>query len=313
MKRTLLRSALLATGALTLAACSMPNTTSTETAVHFGGGPIEAHTAKGCVKPSTREINSVGDKYYYYPMSQSTYDFTGKQDSDAKPITVVSSDNQTLSVPGSISFDLNTNCKVLTEFHNAFGDRYHAYLDDDGEGNLTYSDGWRRMMGLYIGRAADSTLDRVAKKYTWRDLYSNPQIKDEMNQEVNKTIATLVGQQMRGDDEFFENFSALIQQPQPGTDLVKAVQDEETGRAQAAAAEAKAVADANAAKAAADAQVAQKQAEVYVAQKEAERQAAEIAPYGSAQAYNDAKAIEKGLNPYQPTYGGSVTAQVPGK
>lgn len=298
----------LAVAALMLTGCTVPSTASDETAVHKGGGPFEDKGSKGCVLPDTREVNSAFDEYFYYPLNQRVFDFTGKEGSDAEPIVVVSSDNQTLTVPGSINFDLNTDCEVLTAFHDNIGRRYNAFMEEgeDGGGYVT-GDGWKRMMILYIGRAADATLDRLAKQYTWRELYSDPSIKDDMNAEVNETIAALVSQQTDGDEIFFQNFSALIQQPTPDQALVDALKSEETARANAIATEARAVADANAAEAAARSQVAQKQAELEVSRIEAAIQAATIAAYGSVENYNNAMAIEKGLNPFQPVYGATLT------
>lgn len=305
MKRNkkVLAAGLALVGAVILTGCTTA-TASDEVAVHYGGGPFEAKKAKGCISSSERETSKPGDSYYYYPANQRTYDFTGDADSDAAPIQVVSKDNQPLSIPGQINFDMITDCKTLTAFHDNIGKRYQAYMDD-GKGGHVQSDGWKKVLNLYIGRAADATLDRVAKQYTWRELYSDPAIKDELNAAVNETIARLVDQQTDGDQTFFSNYSALLKQPEPAPELVDALKAEETGRAQAAAVEAKAIADANAAQAAAEAQVAQKNAEALVAEAQARIDSAKIAPFGSVEAYNNYQAIQKGLNPFQPTYGGS--------
>lgn len=305
-RKMMLVAAALGAGAMLMTGCSIPTTASDEIAVHKANGPLEGKQSKGCVSPDQREINSAFDNYFYYPLNQRVFDFTGKKLADAEPITVVSSDNQILIVPGSVNFALNTDCNVLTAFHDNIGRRYQAYMVEGDKGYET-GDGWARMMNLYIGRAADATLDRVAKQYTWRELYSDPKIKDEMNQTVNETIARLVNQQTDGDQEFFTEFSALIQQPIPDQELVAALKSEETARANASATQAKAVADAAAAEAAAQSQVAQKEAELKVKQIEAEIQRQVISAYGSVENYNNAKAIEQGLNPFQPSYGVPMT------
>ena len=79
---------------------------------------------------------------------------------------------------------------------------------------------------------------------------------------------------------------------------VQAIADGETRAAEARANEQAALADERAA-------VAETRAEV----QRAKRRQAEIAGYGGdLTAYNDGKMIEKGLNPRQPTYGGTVAA-----
>lgn len=296
----------LAVGVLT--GCSQATPASDEIAVHKGGGPIEGKGSKGCVEPDTREFTAIFDDFFYYPLNQRIFDFTGDDSSDAQPIQVVSKDDQILTIPGTVNFDLNTDCDVLTAFHDNIGRTRGAYMVEGENGQLVLSDGWTKTLNLYIGRAADATLDRVAKDYTWRELYSDPAIKDKMNAAVNETIQKLVDQQTDGDQQFFRNFSALIQQPRPADELIAALKQEETARAEASATEAKAVADAAAAEAAADAQVAQKEAELAVRRIEAQLKQTEIAPYGNAQEFNYNKAIEKGLNPYQPTYGNAIVA-----
>lgn len=305
-----LTAALAGTLMLGTAACSQAETASDETAVQVGGGLFEGRPTKDCIDSGIREINwgsGAGDNYFYYPESQRVYDFRGGEQADAEPIQVVSSDNQPVSIPGTIQFSLVTDCETLKAFHDNIGRRYEAYMieGDNGQGRVTDA-GWVRMMDVYIGAAANSTMDRVAKRYTWRELYGDPAIKDEINSAVNEEIARLVQQQTDGEETFFVEFSALLQQPLPADGLVQALQSEETGRAEAEAVEAKAVAEAAAARAAADAQVAQRTAELEVQRISAQIKAAEISPFGSVENYNNWLAIQEGQNPFQPVYGGGV-------
>lgn len=286
-------------GAVVFTGCSTVSTAPDEVAVHVGGGPLDHQDVKACVDPSVRQnFNSFGDNYYFYPANQRTFDFTGRQNSDREPFSVVSKDNQVVSVPGSVEFSLNTECDVLVPFHIRVGSRHQAYNTQSGQPT---SEGWAKMLDLYLGRAVDATLDRVAKKYTWRELHSDPSIRDEMNKEVNATIAAIVNQQFNGDEEFFTGFSALIQQPVADETLLAILKKEEAARAEAQATEVRAVADAEAAKKAAEAQVATKEAEAEIARLEAGILKERMAPFESVQQYNDYIAIEKGINPYQPT------------
>ena len=288
--------------ALSMTGCSVA-ANSDEIYVHKGGGIVEAPDPKGCVSAATRELEKPGDSYFAYPANQRTYDFTGSQDADGAPFSVVSKDGQTLAVRGTLAFSLNTDCNILQRFHDKIGNRYGAYM----EGGKT-GDGWKKVLNLYMRPALDSTLDRVAKQYGWNELRSNPAIKAELDKAVNESVRTLINQQFEGNDEFFVGYSALIQQPDADTALVDAVKQNEISKAQATATRTKAEADAAALEAAANAQVKQKEAELKVAQKEAAIKTANIAPFGSVKNWLDAQAIEKGLNPYQPTYGGSVVA-----
>lgn len=301
MNKKLKIAALLIAAAIPLTACAT-SAASDEIYVHKGGGPFEAKSDKGCVEPAQRQISKPGDSYFAYPAGQRYYKFTGdKKTDDGAPFEVVSKDGQPMTVPGTLGFSLNTNCEVLQKFHDEIGNREHAYMED-GE----TSAGWRTLLNVYFRPAIDSTLDRVAKQYDWRQLYSDPSIKDEINRQVNAQVAALIDQQFEGDQKYFLNYSALIQQPRADSKLVEAVKAAETAKAEAAAAEAKAKADASAAEAGAQAQVKQKEAELKVEQIEAQIRKTEIQSYGGAEAWAKSRAVDKGINPWQPNYGGGT-------
>ena len=286
--------------AIGLTGCSAPSTQADETFVHKGSGITEGHEDKGCVPPATREIfwgQGMGDDMYAYPANQRVFDFRGVEGSDRGPFEVVSKDGQTLSVPGTLSFLLNTDCETLQKFHDRIGNRYKAYMED----NQTTA-GWTQVLNLYMAPALDASLDRLAKQYTWNELRSDPTIKDTINLKVNETVAALIDQQLEGEEKFFQGYSALITQPVAPETLVASVRSQEESIIAAKAVEAKAKADAAAAEAAANAQVAQKEAELKVAQIEAQIRAAEIRSYGGAEAWAKAQAVAKGINPWQPTY-----------
>ena len=84
--------------------------------------------------------------------------------------------------------------------------------------------------------------------------------------------------------------------------LKDAIIAEQKAIADARAAEAKGVADANAARAKAEADKATAQAQTELARQVALQKQAEIAGYPNVEAYLRALAIERGQNPYQPTY-----------
>ena len=303
---------LAALAVLSTGACSVA-TTSDTTVVHKGGGLVEAADPKGCLGPASRELEKPGDSYFAYPSNQRTYAFDASYDgnaakeddysgADGPAITVISKDGQELRISGTVTFNLNTNCDVLQRFHDQVGNREHAFFDSPDRTPL----GWRTVLNKYMRPSLDATLDRIAKQYDWRQLYSDVTIKDAMNTEVNAKIASLVNERFQGKDEFFVNFSALILQPQADADLVASVKSTELSKAQAQATETKAKADAAAAQAAANAQVSQKEAELKVARIEAMIKRAEIDAYGGVKNWLDSKAVEKGLNPWQPTYTGGA-------
>ena len=176
-----------------------------------------------------------------------------------------------------------------------------AFMEDEQTGK-----GRSDVLNLYLAPALDACLDRLAKGYTWNELRSDPSNKDKINVEVAGTVERLINQQLEGDEKYFTAFQPLITQPIAPDTLVASVRSQEESIIQAKATQAKAEADAAAAEAAANAQIAQKEAELKVAQKEAEIQAAIIRSYGGPEAYAKWQAVQKGINPWQPSYGNSI-------
>lgn len=289
------RTAFLALMALvamvTLSACSSVSTDSDLIGLHYKGGSFSATEFADCVGKSTRDYNGPGDKYYLYPNSQRDFDATGGKNSDSGPITVVSSDGQELLVPVTLNFDLKNDCETLRKFHENLGNRYHAYWDN-GQESSDIPEGWLTVLDRVMAKPLDATLDRIAQKYPWRSVWNDPEVKAEMEEQLKQNIETLVNRKAGG--EYFENFDVLIQKPDPKNQgLKEAVAAEQTNVAKAKAAEAQAKAD-----------VLTAQAQVAVARAQAEKRQAEIAGYGDVNAYLRAQAIEKGINPYQPSGSG---------
>ena len=266
-------------------------------ALHYEGGAVSAKKFKNCLDPSNRSGFDPGDAYYGYPVRQVSYDATGGESSESEPFRVVSDDNAELYVPATVTFRLKTDCETLRQMHETIGARYSAYFDANGT-TADENAGWVAMLDFVIGKPLDATLDRVAQEYEWREMWSRPEAKAAMEQEANEQIQALVSRQAGG--EFFEDFSILLQKPDPVSEALKnAIADEQSKVAQAQAQEAQARAD----KARAEAQLA-------VSEAEAAKQRATIEGYmlkgmsreRAMQAYLQEQAIRAGLNPFQPTY-----------
>lgn len=286
MRKTLLIP-LLVVLALTATGCSQVSTGPDQVALHYEGGSYSSKKFVDCIPVSKREWNGPGDAHYTYPANQRVFDFTGADGSDAGRITVATKDSIQMSVPGLVRFTLNTDCDALREFHEKIGNREAAYFEDAAKP----SDGWRRVLEQFIGRQIDATLDREALAYNWREIYTDPAAKERLDKVVAENLQKLVNANTEGDTQFFNILSVQLQKPEPPEELLAALASEQTKIAQA-----------NAAKAEAEAQIATAQAQERLARVNAEKLKAEISGYGSADAYNKAKAVEKGINPYQPTY-----------
>lgn len=273
---------------VTLSGCSGVSTGPDQVALHYEGGAVSSKKFKGCIDPSTREYNGPGDKHYVYPANQRTFDFTGREgSSDAGVVQIATKDTIVMGVPGIVRFTLNTDCEALREFHEKIGNREGAYFDNAD----SPSDGWRRVLEQFIGRQVDATLDREALNYTWREIYTNPEVKDTLDKAVAEDLQRLVDANTEGDTRFFNILSVQLQKPEPPQELLAALASEQTQIAQANAAKAKAEADVQTAR-----------AQKALADAEAAKKRAEIAGYPSESTYLQDKCIEKGCNPFQPTY-----------
>lgn len=298
IRRSLAVAALAAVAAVA-AGCTTVSTAPDQTALHYEGGAFSSKTYptdSGYVKPSTKEWFGPGDTVYVYPTGQRSYDATGGDGAEHAPFTSASKDSVELATPMSVTFELKTDETSLRLFHEQIGLKYAAYSED---GATSTSDGWARMLNFYLGQSLDATVDRVLAGYDWRAAYNDPKVRVAIQDAIQTDLPQLVKAKMGND--YFENYAVQVQRPVPtNTDLQANIAAAQNNVAQAQAAEAKAKADEAAAK-----------AQVAVSQQEAAKRKAEISAYGSVDQYNKAQAINKGINPYQPTivYGGAPVNQ----
>jgi len=283
------RKILTALGLLALlfgtSACGYEKTAADQIGLHYDGGPFAGVGFKGLVEPASKKWFGPGDKIYFYPIGQRTYDATGGPGAERQAINSVSSDSVEMSTKISVTFQLKTDEKSIRAFHEKVGIKYKAFMDGDST-----SKGWKNMLDFYIGQTIETTLDREVANYHWRDLYNKPEIRVALQDAINKDLPTLVQQKIQGD--YFDNFSAQVQKPDVTNEALKqSIADTQNNIAQAQAQQAKALADLATAK-----------AQVAVAQAEAAKKAAEIRGYGGVDNYNKHECIQAGCNPYQPTF-----------
>lgn len=292
IKRMLAIAGLLV-GATMLSSCgySVP---SDMVAVQVGAGPWEAKKIKGCKAPADRGFWT-NDEYNYFPTSEREWDATGQDGSDSGRFKSVTDDSVEMYVPVTVRFTLITECEKLQEFYTRYARRYGVKFENDG----SYNDEWITLLRKLVADPADATLDRIIQSYKWRDVWSDPSTKVEIEKALDDALTSdtsLLVQAASG--QFFENISVIIGQPTPvNEELAQAVALEQTNVAKAQSAEAQAKAD-----------EAKARAEIAVSEAEAAKQRAEIAGYGSVENYLKALLIENGGNPFQPTYiwGGSA-------
>lgn len=283
---------------LAAAGCSIASTQPDMKALHYNAGMFSSTSFNKCIESSTRSVEGPGDLFFEYPANVRTYDADNRPGAEAPPVLVLSSDNNEMAVPVSVKLNLITdNCDTLREFHERFGLKEAAYWNgtdfSDEQGNSSQSPrGWVDLLHKYIGAPLDVTLDRAAQRYTWRDLWNNPDVKAELERAVEQNLQATVDEQMDG--HYFVITATLVKKPEPTDPRLKETISNEVNGVAAAEAEA-AKAKAQQAAAAAQAEAARSQLEVTKAQAEVSR--VEIDTYGS-DAWLKKYGIDKGMNPW---------------
>lgn len=173
---------------ISMSSCSSVSTEPDEVALHYSGGSFSSKSFKGCVESSNREFNGPGDGHYIYPKGQRTFSFTGAEGSERGPIAVTTG-SQEVSIPGFVTFTLNTDCKTLREFHEKVGNKYKAYKDGGG---------WDDFLNDYIAIPLSATLNKAAGAITtpegvtadqnWYRLYTNAETQNEFEAYVKENL-----------------------------------------------------------------------------------------------------------------------------
>lgn len=240
-RRPLVRWFLLAVAAvvvlgLVLSGCSRVSTQPDEMVLHYAGGTFEAIKFERCINPSSgATILGPGDTSYSYPFGQRTFDFSGVEDAESKPLSVVSKDNVEMTVSGVATFTLNTDCKTLQYFHEKIGLKFRAYYED-GE-----SAGWRRMLNTYMRLPLDRAMDAASQEFEWRGLFNDPKVKQEWETRVGVLARQFIKETAGADYFCNQNYtgsgecgdiSLTIQKPEPPDELVSALASEQAAKAE---------------------------------------------------------------------------------
>lgn len=295
MKKTI--GGLVAVLALLLTGCATANAPADLMGVHYSGGALSAKKFIDCLEPSNRSGFDPGDNYYFYPTRQISYEASQEENSERGRFTVVSNDNAELYVPIRVTMQLDTKCETLRKFHEEIGSRYAAYIKD-GNTSADYPEGWVNLLNDVVGKPLDATVDRIAQKYDWRQVWNDESVRVEIENEIEANIEEMVNEQSGGD--FFTDFTVLVNKPDPvDPNLKSAIANEQAKVADGQSREAEAKADeavARAQEAVAKAEAANKRAVIEGFRLEG------MTSKEALQAYLESLRIEKGLNSEQPTY-----------
>lgn len=265
------------------------------------------------VQPGQHHSTSFGDKLYLYPAGMRSFDFTGGSDSEVPPISVnakgerdpetkIATGVATVNIPGTIAFQLNPDPDTLRMFHEKIGAKYQAWIDGSDFNDVDQDkdgtpDGWEKMLSYYFGQAVKNATQTAASSFTYTELQTDTSVKLSLQTAIQKALPAELRRLTNTDKDYFTQITVNLNAPELADEALKGTI---TKKQQALA-----QADADTAQANADTKTAN--ARVAQAEAEAKAEAARIKAFGSAEEYNKATAIEKGINPYLTTGGVALT------
>lgn len=294
MKKLIIAAALAATS---LSGCSYAAMGPGEQAVVQNGSlfPGADHNLTECIKPSETKNETFND-VMKFPARQIALNETY--------IVVASAAGPAeMEVPVSVTFDLTQNCDLLKKFYGEFAAGYGGTLDKDGR----ETEGWKNLIHHVIGQPLQDSLNGVAQAYPWAQIWNDEKVRTEFRIEIDKALPAASKARTNG-TEYFSNFQVTVLKPTPkNAGLKEAIEEQQRLVQVAQGQQAAGVATAQAEQAKAEAQVKASQAKIDAAAKAAIAQQAEVAGFGSTEEYLKKLAIERGINPFQPSYGAAVT------
>lgn len=306
MKAKMVALAAAATVAVGLSGCSYQSATAgVQGVVQKGSFTGTAdQTLIDCIKPQENK-NELNNDVFWYPAHQISWDARGEANVSEHASYLVVSSNEApanMLVPVVVTFSLTQDCNLLKKFHAEIATKYHGWINQDG----TETEGWKKLVDYTVGQPLQATLLRVAQKYPWQKIWNDGTVVQEFQNALLAELPDATKNRTNG-TEYFTGFQVQVFKPTPeNPELVQAIEQQQASVQQAQAAQAKGVADAKAAEAKAEADTKAALAQTTLAQQQALQKEAEINAYGGIDGYLRHEAIEKGINPYQPTIAGVV-------
>lgn len=250
--KSILATVFAAAMVLGLGACSVVNTAPDAVALHYSGGAFTSQKFVECVPASTRKMNGPGEHYYYYPVGQRTFSFTGKENGgETDPIPTNTLDSQQVTVSGFVTFELNVemiegengkmDCPALRQFHESIGYKNKVYFEGNPDMGLASIEGsekdrhmadsaeWRAFLNDYLQTPLDAVMDDNGQLYGWNDLYRNQDVQSQFREGVKKDLPVAVNEAL-GSSEFFNVLNVTMSTPLPPQELLDALKGTEVAK-----------------------------------------------------------------------------------
>lgn len=227
MRKALLLLAALV-GFATVAGCAVADPDTSQAVLRYSGGWFANQAWNQCILPGERDVTSAGMQHFYYPQGQRTFTFSDEPGADAPPLLVSTNNQIKLTVRGTVTYRLNTNCAPYTEvktlpngqravervwpgglfqrFHDTIGRHSMAYAESGGD---PQPPGWNAVVARYVGDPLSKAANDIGLRYTWQDLYNNPAKNAEWQAAVIGVLPQLVTAQAGADHFLIDNVQLL--------------------------------------------------------------------------------------------------------
>lgn len=218
MKKILAAIALLLI--LLTTGCTVATAQPDQVGLTYDAGEFSSTTFQACFKRGEKTVDGPGDEHFAYPAGQRTYEFTGAKKSESGPLVAPSKDNIQMDVSGFVSFELNTDCKVLRQFHELIGLKYGASADGVQD--------WTSLLNLYLGQPLQRAVNVAVGEYTWKEEAYDPsgKIRDDLQKRVERALPDYVAGAADSGD-FFKKFTVTLQKPVPPQQLADQLRDQQ--------------------------------------------------------------------------------------
>jgi regulator of protease activity HflC (stomatin/prohibitin superfamily) len=194
-------------------------------ALHYSGGPIDGTHYIETVQPGTKaKFYGLSENIYKLPSTQRTYIVSKSVDEGDKTgidfISAPSKDRVSFTFEAAVYFKLNMDPETLRKFFEEICLHDSCYT----------SDGWKAMLNQYFRKPLEQAIAQEAKKYSQSELYSDPDVLNDLNASVSKGLAddinrSLGGNYFCGPDSTPSkcgDFRVIIKNPTPSQSVVDA-------------------------------------------------------------------------------------------
>jgi hypothetical protein len=230
-RRVLLTLAALVGCATLAGGCAVADPDTSQAVLRYSGGWFNSQAFDRCIGPGVRDVTSVGMQHFYYPQGQRTFTFSDAPGADAPPLLVSTNNQIKLTVRGTVTFRLNTDCTDYKEYKTVktpLGDKqvfdrdwpgglFQRFHDDIGRHNNAFATaggdpqptGWDEVVRRYVGDPINKAANDAGLRYSWQQLYNDPAKNAEWQQAVIADLPNRVIQQAGADHFIIDNVQLL--------------------------------------------------------------------------------------------------------